>query len=481
MKGYEKELDKCLREHKDKDIPFDVELLKLKLEELTKKINEQDAEKSQLNDRVTSLERENFELKTNSKFQIEFLSNENERLLKINIYYIDENFNLNQVNEEVKDLRRQNDLLKFKLEHFESKKHDISSKLTSTEFNIFSSFSTPPQSTKKNLNLEIKAKMIDTKKTDEKIPEQILTSEKIWLQKNNGYLGLIGSEFPSVLVYTISTLFTIITVSFILVTTTNISGYNKENLKHNASILNCTCDCWDAFYRGKHPRQSRNSEFKYLYFNYKTQTIYLLVLSLFYLQLLTNLFQKVIGHLINFVKTGQKSLRLGVLLILGVNVYSNFWYGWNMWNFINDRDERFSKDLSCIALLELVITFLYYLSLERLSLTNGNYKPITMSTIAPLCCLNMLNFFMRLPRRLEEKFFVTFEPTLFQIEEGIFFMKEVLAILFTYFAWRTTNRPSYPHLAKKDLKGKGVLINFGLWFVLTGVYAALRRWYAFGK
>ena len=32
MKGYEKELDKCLREHKDKEIPFDIELLKIKLD-----------------------------------------------------------------------------------------------------------------------------------------------------------------------------------------------------------------------------------------------------------------------------------------------------------------------------------------------------------------------------------------------------------------------------------------------------------------
>lgn len=318
--------------------------------------------------------------------------------------------------------------------------------------------------------------MIDTKKSDDRIPDEILSSQSKWLKKSNGYFGLLTSHIPSILIYCISIALACIFVSVILVTTTNTTGYNQDNLKRPVNESDCTCNCWDGFYRGKYARKSKGTEYKFFYFNYKQETLLIFITSLFYIDLLVSLIKKTLNHILNLLVSGKNSLRWSVLVVLSVNVYSNFWYGWNLVNFLNDQDDRFFYELSVLIPIELLINFYYFNSLDRLSLKKGNYKPITMSTIAPIFCLNLFNFWLRLPHRLHEKFFSNLYTDLnkLNIDEFLFFLKEILGLLYVYFALKKTNRPSYPVVSKGDMKGKGGLVYFSLWIFISSIFYGIR-------
>lgn len=319
--------------------------------------------------------------------------------------------------------------------------------------------------------------MIDTKKSDDQIPEEIISSQKKWLNKCNGYFGVLTSFTPSIFIYCISIIFACFTISMILVTTTNIIGYNPNNLENPVNEPNCSCNCWDGFYRGKHSRKSNGTEYKFFYFNYRQDTLIIFVISIFYMNLLISFINKSLKHMFNQLITGTKSLRWSVLAILSVNVYSNFWFAWNLINFLNDQDDRYLSEIFILITVELLISFFYFKSLVRLSLKKGFYKPITMSTIAPIFCLNMFNFCIRLNYRLEESFFNSFYSNIHKIniDECLFFLKEVFGFLFTYFALKKTNRPSYPIISKGEMKGKGGFVYFSIWFVISLMFYALRN------
>lgn len=318
--------------------------------------------------------------------------------------------------------------------------------------------------------------MIDTKKSDDKIPDEIIKSQKKWLNKCNGYFGLLTGNPQSILVYCLSIVSACLIISTILVTTTNTIGYNENNLNNPVIESNCSCDCWDGFYRGQHSRKSNQTEYKFLYFNYKQETIKIFIVGLFYINLLVSLINKSLKHIFNQLITRKKSMRWSVLLILSLNVYSNFWFAWNLFNFLNDQDNRYLAEISIFITVELLIIFFYFKSLDRLSIRKGNYKPITMSTIAPIFCLNMFNFCTRLNYRLEEQFFKSFYSNFdkININECLFFLKEVFSFLFTYYALKKTNRPSYPVVSKGEMKGKGAFVYFSLWFAICLLFYTLR-------
>ncbi|RNA14958.1 hypothetical protein BpHYR1_047533 [Brachionus plicatilis] len=316
--------------------------------------------------------------------------------------------------------------------------------------------------------------MIDNKKTNEKIPDEILSHQKTWLKKCNGYLGLLGSYSPSILIHTFSIASACSIISLILVTTTNIIGYNEVNLKHPVNESNCSCNCWDGFYRGKYARKSKGTEYKYFYFNYKQETLIIFMIALFYTDLLVNLIKKSLNHMVSQLVSGKKSLRWPVLIVLSVNVYSNFWYGWNLINFINDQDKRFFHEISVLISVELLMNFFYYKSLDRLCRRNGSYKPITMSTIAPIFTLNMFNFFMRLSHRLNEKFFLKlYSLDQINVDESLFFLKEVFGLLFVYFSLAKIKRTMKKDTLNKE-RVKGGYFYFSLWVLISGIFYGIR-------
>ena len=129
-------------------------------------------------------------------------------------------------------------------------------------------------------------------------------------------------SFQTILNYCWSTMITTLIITVGLYIGTQLSGYHPDNLKAPVNRTTCTCDCWDGFYRGIHPRGG----YKTFYINYEFQTIILVGLFLFYAELL-RLF------LIQLMKTQQ-----WILFLLLPAIYSNFYGTWNLVNYLNDHD-----------------------------------------------------------------------------------------------------------------------------------------------
>ncbi|CAF0770428.1 unnamed protein product [Rotaria sordida] len=153
------------------------------------------------------------------------------------------------------------------------------------------------------------------------------------------------SQIQSVIIHILSTMFTTLIISIGLVISTQISGYHLQNVYFSVNKNDCTCNCWDGFFRGKYSRGG----YKIFYFNYEKHIIILLSIILFYSELLRQFLLKIIIKK-NFI-----------LLLLIPSIYSNFYGIWTIINYLNDRDYyRMLKSQIFFSLTELIITYIFY-------------------------------------------------------------------------------------------------------------------------
>lgn len=124
---------------------------------------------------------------------------------------------------------------------------------------------------------------------------------------------------------------------------TEISGYNLQNLYQPVNRSSCTCDCWDGFYRGPYGRGG----YKTFYFNYDKQMILIFGLVYFYSELLRQ-------YLLKFIE--KRSI---LFLITIPSAYANFYGIWSIINYLNDQDyDRMLKSQTFFSVTELLCAFL---------------------------------------------------------------------------------------------------------------------------
>jgi hypothetical protein len=178
----------------------------------------------------------------------------------------------------------------------------------------------------------------------------------------------------SVLTYCWSTLATTLIITLGLFTGTQLSGYYPRNLNFPVNRTACTCDCWDGFYRGVHPRGG----YKTFYINYEVQTIVLVGIFLFYAELLRNFLVKVIA-----------SRRLITLLLLPA-IYSNFYGTWNIINYINDHDyDKMLPSQIYFSITELVANYIFYRCL-MITKTDAPIAPWCIYLLTTICSIHVL-------------------------------------------------------------------------------------------
>ncbi|CAF3300596.1 unnamed protein product [Rotaria socialis] len=171
-----------------------------------------------------------------------------------------------------------------------------------------------------------------------------------------------------------STIIVTIIISFGLFIGTELSGYNAETLSKPVIRESCTCDCWDGFYRGVHPRGG----YKAIYFNYELQTILLFGILLFYAQLLR-------FYLVKIATARQLNL-----LLLIVPIYANYYGIWNIINYLNDHDyHRMLPSQTFFTTTELVASYLFYRCLLRQK-SDNMIEPWMIYILTIICSLHLL-------------------------------------------------------------------------------------------
>ena len=154
----------------------------------------------------------------------------------------------------------------------------------------------------------------------------------------------VRSYMKSIAIYCFSSMAATIVISLGLYISTQLSGYNLENMYHSVDRKKCSCDCWDGYFRGIHSRGG----YKTFYFNYEKQTILILGLLLFTSELL----RKILLDMI------QRRHITCILLI--PSIYSSFYGTWCIINYLNDHDyNRMLRSQTFFWMTELITTHLF--------------------------------------------------------------------------------------------------------------------------
>jgi hypothetical protein len=181
-------------------------------------------------------------------------------------------------------------------------------------------------------------------------------------------------HIQSILTYCWSTLATTLIITLGLFMGTQLSGYHPQNLKLPVNRTSCTCDCWDGFFRGIHPRDG----YKTFYINYELQTIVLMGLFLFYAELLRSFLVKLISR------------RRIVTLLLLPAIYSNFYGTWNLINYLNDHDyHKLLPSQIYFSITELVTNYIFYRCLLRTK-TDTPIPQWCIYLVATICSIHVL-------------------------------------------------------------------------------------------
>lgn len=181
-------------------------------------------------------------------------------------------------------------------------------------------------------------------------------------------------DLRAILTYCWSTIAATLIVTLGLFISTQLSGYNPINLKSPVNRTACTCDCWDGFFRGMHSREG----YKTFYINYEIQTIILIGIFLFYVELLRNFLVKILCY-----------QRWNFLLLLPA-IYPNFYGTWNIINYLNDHDyHRMLPSQVFFAVTELMANYIFY---RCLLISNANLaiQPWCLYLIGTICSVHTL-------------------------------------------------------------------------------------------
>lgn len=336
---------------------------------------------------------------------------------------------------------------------------------------------------------------VNEKPTSDNIDSHELKPEQNQWAKycNDGLLTLYQSNFGKIILFFLSTIAACLAIAFLQVLSTNITGYNDFNLRNNTvNKTTCKCDCWDAFYRGKFPRESNHTFYKKFYFNYDQHIIYIIFVFVLYAELLKLLLSKLLKIVLNDVKvmpymfsfsqakpiTQTRCLRLGVLFIMVFEIYTNYYLAWHIINFINDEDYRSLRTTIFSALTELMTTYVYFQCLDRYDLKSGTYKPIVNALSFPVLSVSLLKLCMyshtKIGANAAEYFSLKYVNRADWLIDVFFTAKDTLGVLFALCVWYRVRNPAYKGLNKAELNGKGKFFYFIVWFLVTTVLYLLR-------
>lgn len=213
----------------------------------------------------------------------------------------------------------------------------------------------------------------------------------------------INSKSP--LLYFLSILVATLIISMGLVISTQVSGYHLQNVYFSVNKQECTCDCWDGFFRGIHSRGG----YKLFYFNYEFSIIIILFLLLFYTDLLRQI-------LINMLFHRQ-------LILFIPSIYSNFYGIWSIINYLNDRDyHRMLKSQIYFSVTELIAGYIFYQWLLK-----SNEKELPKWSIYLLGIISFLHIFLAFGElnfdRLGRNFILILSDLIHLVWIGILFTK----------------------------------------------------------
>ncbi|CAF0809467.1 unnamed protein product [Brachionus calyciflorus] len=211
------------------------------------------------------------------------------------------------------------------------------------------------------------------------------------------------NSFVEIVKFSLSSVVATIIISTSLVVSTQISGYNEINLKNPLDKSTCKCDCWDGFYRGIFPKMSNGTEYKVFYFNYDRQIVLIIFLFLTYGELLRKCVVKILKSVQSYKIL---KIRWFLLVNLIVSIYSNYYGAWCLINYLNDRDYRMINSQIFFSLSELVISYIYFKKLNRLS-KNKNFNSISLNEACLILSLCFLHIYLAIGEKILWGFFVT--------------------------------------------------------------------------
>lgn len=304
--------------------------------------------------------------------------------------------------------------------------------------------------------------MLDSKKSDEPLPKHIEQAQTDWLLINNHLFGLLQSKKLKVFLFLLTTILTCLTIAFLLLLSTTISGYNKENLNSSVDIKKCKCNCWDGFYRGLFPRTSENTEYKIFYFNYRIEMIYIIFVFLFYAELLKVFLTKLINLLLN---DGIKSIRLGVLFVLILNLYANYNDAWHLLNYLNDSFYRSFKNQLFHSVLNILPSFIYYQNLEKFNSKIGNYKPITNSSAIAVLGITLLSMSLTLPIKWKMGLFRTLGLEPDRLLDAFLLLRDLSALVFSYVSLKRYKKFVLSNVRREEIGTRENFFYYKTWLI----------------
>lgn len=227
-------------------------------------------------------------------------------------------------------------------------------------------------------------------------------------------------------------LYTIITINIAFQTV-----YNKEINKSE-----CTCDCWDGKFKGEYLYSTR--QYKAVYFNMTWNTTFVLLWSIFHINLLINYlkyaFDLFFAKSLNYIMFAQSWL-------LFYGIYYNWWC---TFNYINDDFWSMIFTQMFFNFTELINAYYIYIKINKKQKTLLNIDQIllTLSTalihiLIPLLSQGIFNI-SQLKGRYQR--------------DLIFLLTDFLILIYTVKDYLELNDINYNHHIIKTIKFSSILL-----------------------
>ena len=311
------------------------------------------------------------------------------------------------------------------------------------------------------------------------------------INRLNSIFGIFIVNLNNITLFAFTSLLTALIISFSLIISTKISGYNQEALNNPVNPKTCTCDCWDGFFRGIHGKVSTGGFYKMFYFNFNPITIVILFIFLTYAQLLKEVLTKIVKLLFHdckqsrFLKSFSKTdkflcLRYGFLINLLIAIYSNYYGIWNIINYLNDQDYRMIKSQLFFSISELIPGYLYFKCLNRFDLNSGNHNKITLQIVYPILVISILHIYLAICEQILWGFFTSnvVEASRNKLRDILLIINDVSGILLSIFYIIKIKKENM--ISKNNLSQYGHLYYLKHWiFIFIFFYIFYKKYCTF--
>ena len=109
--------------------------------------------------------------------------------------------------------------------------------------------------------------------------------------------------------------------------------------------------------------------------------------------------RRILIKIIKLLIFNFNNIRFGCLINLLISSYSNYYAGWVLINYLNDRHYEMIYSQTFFALTEFIPSYIYYQYLEKEN-SNKIHKHITLSIVYPVLFIACLHLFLALPERI---------------------------------------------------------------------------------